>query len=230
MVGSLLTTVPRSRTAGVLVDYADRDASARRRTARDPGRVRQRQPLSRRHAAGACACDPRGARRDRAARRSRDAFSTRPRCSSFARGDLRLISVWHPSFLDRLLDTISEQIPRLVTDIENGTLSPPGCSSSANACALLHRSLRADRKRGAFLRRCAPDDIRAIWPDLALVSCWADGPSRAPAQYLAERLGGVALQRKGLLATEGVSRFRSRDSIPWRSDRTSSSSSMRRDV
>ena len=119
-------------------------------------------------------------------------------------GDLRLISVWHPSFLDRLLDTISEQFPRLVTDIENGTLSPPGCSSSANACALLHRSLRADRKRGAFLRRCAPDDIRAMWPDLALVSCWADGPSRAPAQYLAERLGGVALQRKGLLATEGV--------------------------
>ena len=74
--------------------------------------------------------------------------------------DLRLISVWHPSFLSLLLDDIAEI-----------TGSVP---------------------------------LRQLWPRLALVSCWADGPAALPARALAARLDGVPLQSKGLLATEGV--------------------------
>jgi GH3 auxin-responsive promoter len=118
---------------------------------------------------------------------------------------LRLISVWHPSFLDRLLDTLSTHYSELIEDVRHGTLSPPEAeSTSRETIADLSRSLRADPARAAVLRRCRPDDIRAIWPDLSVVSCWADGPSRAPAEHLAKRLGGVPLQPKGLLATEGV--------------------------
>jgi GH3 auxin-responsive promoter len=118
--------------------------------------------------------------------------------------DLRLISVWHPSFLDRLLDTIDEHYAQLVDDIAAGTLSAQTSSASIdNFAAIAHRWLRPDSARAAALRRCASDDVRAIWPDLSLVSFWADGPSRAPAHHLANRLG-IQIQPKGLLATEGV--------------------------
>ena len=43
-----------------------------------------------------------------------------------------------------------------------------------------------------------------IWPRLSLISCWADGPARAAAALLARRCEGIALQPKGLLATEAV--------------------------
>ncbi len=42
------------------------------------------------------------------------------------------------------------------------------------------------------------------WPHLEVISCWADGPSRTHAQKLRQVFPGVALQPKGLLATEGV--------------------------
>jgi hypothetical protein len=44
--------------------------------------------------------------------------------------------------------------------------------------------------------------IPAIWPSLALVSCWADGPSLVHANNLRQYLSGIEIQPKGLLATE----------------------------
>lgn len=49
-----------------------------------------------------------------------------------------------------------------------------------------------------------------IWPKLALVSCWADASSERWIPQLRERLGGIRIEPKGLLATEGVT------SIPYR--------------
>jgi hypothetical protein len=74
--------------------------------------------------------------------------------------DLRLISIWHPSFLNLLFQ-------------HDSTPLPP-------------------------------------WPKLSLISCWADGYSALPAADLARQFPKVALQPKGLLATEGVV------SIPFR--------------
>lgn len=45
---------------------------------------------------------------------------------------------------------------------------------------------------------------REIWPQLALVSCWADASSARWIPRLRERLGGIPIEPKGLLATEGV--------------------------
>lgn len=45
---------------------------------------------------------------------------------------------------------------------------------------------------------------REIWPGLALVSCWADASSARWIPQLRERLGGIPIEPKGLLATEGV--------------------------
>jgi hypothetical protein len=57
----------------------------------------------------------------------------------------------------------------------------------------------------AALRRMRGDFTwRELWPRLALVSCWADASSALWIPRLSERLGGVPIEGKGLLATEGV--------------------------
>lgn len=90
--------------------------------------------------------------------------------------DLSLISVWHPSFLTLLLDEMAQQWPALL------------------------RCLPASRARE--LSRVSPTDIRGIWPRLAVVSAWADAAAALPCERLRQRLGGVAVQPKGLLASE----------------------------
>ena len=45
---------------------------------------------------------------------------------------------------------------------------------------------------------------RKLWPRLALVSCWADASSALWIPQLGERLGGIPIEAKGLLATEGI--------------------------
>jgi hypothetical protein len=70
--------------------------------------------------------------------------------------------------------------------------------------ALIDDLSGADRARGLELRRARPDSLSTIWPLLRLISCWGDGPARPYAAELAARAPGIALQHKGLLATEGV--------------------------
>jgi hypothetical protein len=98
----------------------------------------------------------------------------------FAR-ELRLVSIWHPSFLTLMLDVMARDWDVLVDAIA-----------------------RVDRRRGSELRRASPADVRSIWPRLTLVSCWGDGPAARHANALADRLAGIEVQRKGLIATEGV--------------------------
>lgn len=47
---------------------------------------------------------------------------------------------------------------------------------------------------------CAKD----LFPDLEVISCWADGNSEIPAQKLKKAFPDVYIQPKGLLATEGI--------------------------
>ena len=116
---------------------------------------------------------------------------------------LRLVSVWHPSFLTRLLDELPELLPNLASDIARGTASPPGTLDSGLR-RRLESVLRPDPGRARELLGAAAHDVRSIWPALALVSCWADTGASAGAEALRLRLPGIPLQAKGLLATEGV--------------------------
>lgn len=45
---------------------------------------------------------------------------------------------------------------------------------------------------------------RDRWPELARVSCWADASSAPWIPRVRERLGGIPIEPKGLLATEGI--------------------------
>jgi hypothetical protein len=96
-----------------------------------------------------------------------------------AAADLALISVWSPTFFSGLLRDLNRWREALADELEPGRAS---------------------------LLRAGPIDAAALarlWPELALVSCWADGPSAGPFAELRAMLPHATFQPKGLLATEG---------------------------
>jgi hypothetical protein len=121
--------------------------------------------------------------------------------------DLALISVWSPTFLTQLLDMLWVRWESLLDDLASGQISNE-CVDGPRAVTQRHYPQlndRAEHLRHAFrgakhISECIP----AIWPSLKLVSCWADGPSLAPANHLRQYLGAIEIQPKGLLATEAV--------------------------
>ncbi len=123
------------------------------------------------------------------------------RCSN-----LRLISVWNPTFLTLLLAPLSEWWDSLLKDISNGTLDPPTSMDEA-VHRSLQRKLSPNPRRAKELARLCPNDYRSIWPNLTLISCWADGASETYAKELHSKFPHVALQPKGLLATEAFVSF-----------------------
>jgi hypothetical protein len=115
--------------------------------------------------------------------------------------DLALVSVWHPSFLTLLLQALPRHWDALVADVREGRLRPPG-DVPARVLGALRARLRPRPERARELHAVGPRDTRRVWPRLALVSCWGDGHAALHLDGLRQALPGVALQPKGLLATE----------------------------
>jgi hypothetical protein len=119
--------------------------------------------------------------------------------------DLSLVSVWSPTFFTALINVLEAKWPRLCDDIERGIISVDAdCEHSLVTRARL-RPLprRANLLRAVFAgSQRAADWMPQVWPRLAILSCWADGPSAAYARELRTKLGGIEVQAKGLLATE----------------------------
>ena len=120
---------------------------------------------------------------------------------------LRLMSVWHPSFLALMLDALRGWWDELLADVQNG-----GCVRAGELPAKVRACISAKpmSARADELRNFASSDIAAIWPHLKVVSCWGDAQSALPHAELRKRLPGISIQNKGLLATEAVV------SIPFR--------------
>lgn len=90
---------------------------------------------------------------------------------------LTLISVWNPTFLTILCDFIRDNAEMLSENLP-------------------------EKKRAAFLEAAEENRFDKIFPDLKIISCWADGSA---ADYIGEiyrRFPDVHIQPKGLLATE----------------------------
>jgi hypothetical protein len=88
--------------------------------------------------------------------------------------DLRLISVWHPSFLSLLLDAL------------------PAC----------WEKLAGDSGGLRELRHADPLKPETIWPHLKVISCWGDAYAGIALADLRRRFPQTHIQPKGLLATE----------------------------
>jgi hypothetical protein len=106
--------------------------------------------------------------------------------------DLRLISVWNPTFLSLLLAPLSDWWESLLDDIAHGTISKQDVALR----------VPPDPKRARALEDIDPADVQAIWPNLQLISCWTEGASASYARQLEELFPRARLQGKGLLATE----------------------------
>jgi hypothetical protein len=104
--------------------------------------------------------------------------------------NLRLLSVWSPTFATALLEPLF------------------AAATGEALCDWLADRLPPSR-RHALGRALAAGDCTPLWPELAVVSCWTDGPSEGYAARLAALLPRAVIQPKGLFATEGVV------SVPW---------------
>jgi hypothetical protein len=121
--------------------------------------------------------------------------------------ELRLISVWHPSFLALLLQALPNHWEELLDDLQHGS-----CRRAASLPSEIRGVLEAppQRDRAQRLRRARSHSIEALWPRLQLVSCWGDAQAGLYLEHLRQHSPGITVQSKGLLATEGVI------SIPFR--------------
>ncbi|HEV8068084.1 MAG TPA: GH3 auxin-responsive promoter family protein [Planctomycetaceae bacterium] len=121
--------------------------------------------------------------------------------------DLSLISIWNPTFFLVLVDSLTPWHERLCDDLRCGQINPPEPLSSDLAAAL-SEDFRPAPRRAAYLKQVfrstgtLTDQLRLVWPKLALVSCWTDAAARQFVPQLREVLPGVEIQPKGLLATE----------------------------
>ena len=118
------------------------------------------------------------------------------RCS-----ELRIVSVWHPSFLSLLLEGLNEHWDDLVQDIDRGTLNPP-VPIPREVARILQAGLRPQPRRARALGMLGPRDLTRIWPRLGLISCWGDGHAALSMEGIRQRFPGVEIQPKGLVATE----------------------------
>jgi hypothetical protein len=95
------------------------------------------------------------------------------------RRDLRLISVWHPSFLELLLEEAEGRWDEVCDGILN-------------------------TRRAVELRRLGPRGWTRWWPELRVVSCWGEQAAEPGWRELEKKFPGVLVQAKGLLATEAA--------------------------
>ncbi len=118
------------------------------------------------------------------------------------RADLRLISVWHPSFFTLLWESRTSVWRQLVEDVRTGACSAVFDEDVPNdvrrACTSEPDRARADRLRSLGVH-ARPTDV---WPKLRVVSAWADGAAAGPARALAELVAPAVLAPKGLVSTE----------------------------
>lgn len=93
--------------------------------------------------------------------------------------NLRLVSVWHPSFILLLLKHLRGHWAELMRDLRT-----------------------RDKARAAALDKIGPAMAPAIWPHLGLISCWGDAQASGCLPEIRSEFPGVKIQPKGLVATE----------------------------
>jgi GH3 auxin-responsive promoter len=116
-------------------------------------------------------------------------------------GDLRLISIWHPSFFSLLLDMLPTCWENLLADIESGRCR---YSNSLTLPILRALRLRPMQRRAIQLRSANPSKPETIWSFLKIISCWGDGIAEFAIADLQRRFPNTLIQRKGLIATEAL--------------------------
>lgn len=111
--------------------------------------------------------------------------------------DLSFISIWNPSFLTRLIDSLVNLMPELIDALTRGSINKDN-KFKVNS---------KTRKRAETLKLFDGENYNFLWPKLKLISCWDDGFSKDLAEKLSGYFPNTKFQGKGLLATEGIVSF-----------------------
>ena len=119
---------------------------------------------------------------------------------------LTLLSVWNPTLLTVLCRMLHARGEELARDLREGIVThtsalPP--SSRARVAARARRDTSQADILSGMLRR---GDVRplALWPALRLISCWTSAEAASVVDEVRRLFPGVAIQGKGLLATEAA--------------------------
>jgi hypothetical protein len=110
--------------------------------------------------------------------RDPETFWKRTMACLLERRDLRLISIWHPSFLDLLLEAAEKHWNEILHIIGG--------------------------RRASELRRIGLASPERWWPRLRVISCWGEQAAEPGWRALRDRFPSVRVQPKGLLATEAA--------------------------
>ena len=128
-------------------------------------------------------------------------------------GDLSLMSVWSPTFLLTLLEPLQEWGGRICHDLRTGSLTPPARKEPESDICRQLRPRRTNAGRARELQAVLqsnltmPEQLRRIWPRLALISCWTDAAAAGYVSELRALFPSLEIQPKGLLATEACVSF-----------------------
>lgn len=122
------------------------------------------------------------------------------------RPDLRLVSVWNPTFLTLLLKPLESLGEQLADDIAKGKLS---VELEPDLKVRLERHITPSPRRAETVRQALTSDFptQALWPKLRLLSCWTDANAAPFAQDLQCLFPHASLQGKGLISTEAFVSF-----------------------
>jgi hypothetical protein len=122
-------------------------------------------------------------------------------CFLVANQDLRMLSVWSPTFALQLLEAIPVWAEQIIDVLSYGNWRQR--ATSLKNLKAPHAPKRA--KELARVLRLHPSVLGAeLWPNLALVSAWDTADAAPWAQQLKACFPQAAFEGKGLWATEGV--------------------------
>ena len=124
-----------------------------------------------------------------------------------AADDLALISVWSPTFLTALLQSLPDWLEPLCHDLRHGSVTGPTPRSSKGKWLPPFTASPGRADAVTSIARSAaklPELLREIWPRSALISCWTDAAAIHAVGDIQRLFPHVEIQPKGLLATEGI--------------------------
>ncbi len=113
-----------------------------------------------------------------------------------------------------LLNHLDDWKDQLIVDLSQGTINPPEGGLELGLRHLLEKKLGKNRERAKELSDLMNENkilndliTKNIWPNLTLISCWTSAYAKTYLSDIMQYFPGVAIQGKGLLATEGIISF-----------------------
>ena len=123
---------------------------------------------------------------------------------------LSWVSIWNPTFATLFLSPLEKWFDQLIEDIRTGSMSID-LGVTPEVDALIRKSLKKSARRARELGRIRDKKngsiYEQVWPNLKLISCWTHGNSGEAVKQLRTYFPNVAIQPKGLIATEAFVSF-----------------------